>query len=196
MTEMPMVATWDEFWARFDRALAALPDDIRGAAVDALRPELPETEPPPPTERAVLDTYGKGAGRVYYAVHESELLALEKTSSSLAGIATVLFTAGQPVGAVASLIASLVAWGWRFRRQRIQVTLEQALVLRALKPAGREGQRLDELLAELDDGARLIIGTSAELEAVLVSLAAVERTDGKGTSLVACKDDRWRTIDV
>lgn len=196
MHETPMVATWDELWARFDRALGALPDDIRDAAVDALRPELVETTAPPPTHRAIFDDIGEGAGQVYYAVHESDLQALPEVGKALAAIAAVLLTAGWPVAPVLMMAANLTALWWRLRRRLITISMEQALVLRALKRAKAPGWRLDELLAALDAGERLVVATGNELRAVLDSMRDVQRADGSKSRLVDEDSGVWRVVDV
>lgn len=196
MSEKPMVATWDELWARFDRALAALPDEVRDAAVDALRPELVETEPPPSTERAIFGDIGEGAGQVYYAVQGSDLQALPEVGKALAAIVGVLVTAGFPFAVIMAMAANLTALWWRIRRRRITLGMEQALVLQALKRAGESGWGLDETLAALDAGERLIVATADELRAVLDSMRDVKRADGSKSRLVEEEGGVWRTMDV
>lgn len=196
MHEKPMVATWDELWARFDRALEALPDEVRDAAVDALRPELVVTAAPAPTERAVFDDIGDGAGRVYYAVQGSDLQALPEFAKGLAGVVALASAVGWPLGTLAGLAASLTGLWWRLRRKQITLGMEQAMVLRALKRAKAPGWGLDELLAALDAGERLIVATGDELRAVLASMRDVKRADGSKTRLVEEEGGVWRVVDV
>lgn len=196
VTKAPMVATWDELWARFDRALEALPDEVRDAAVDGLRPERVETAPPPPTERAVFEGVGDEAGLVYYAVQGSDLQALPEVGKALAVVVGGLMTAGFPFAAIMAMAANLTGLWWRLRKKQITLEMEQAMVLRALKRAPAPGWAVNELLAALDAGERLVVATADELRAVLESMRDVKRADGSRSRLVEEEGGVWRVVDV
>lgn len=191
----PMVATFEAFRARFDEALAELPDAIRADVIDALEPALTESPPPETHERAVFRDL-RAPARRYYAVHHEDLVTLTQASAIASTIGLGALAAGlAPVTAVAA-VASFLAYRMRYRRHLIELTPEQAYVIERLRPSGPAGLTSSELLDRLDLVERHFISTVSEVEAVLASLRDVVKANGQTTQLVAEKDGRWWTIDV
>jgi len=183
-----MAATWNEWWARFNEALAALPDDVRQDTIAALREAFDPVPGPEPNERSVKRNLNGqwDPDDLYYAVQDADF-------DLLRDLVKPVWSAFSTQGWSALIdVPSLMALMFRIRRRRIPLNVEQGLVLLALKQRSN-GMTADEVAALLaDDG----IPRPARAEDILQSLTAATRPDGIEVGLVQFDGKRWRPLNV
>lgn len=118
----------------------------------------------------------------YYAIPDEELNLLP----SLVSIALVFFTSG-PAEAIPDLFALLI----RYRRLRVELNGDEAIVLRSLdcaKKVDAGGLTAAELSKRLSNDKKLAVG---EVEQILRGLLEKSEQSGPSERLVECVNDRW-----
>jgi hypothetical protein len=165
---------------------------ILGQLLESLKP--PEFEEEAALELAAESGPYRGISRDllrrdrFYAIQGDDLhLDLLKEAVTLSA---ALYAALQnPVAVLGGLVVVL----YKYRRKQIPITLDQALVLTALRRAPDAGWTTGRLWHELPANSHL---DQAKLLEILSGLEEVRAANGKVTALTTEKNGRWWVVDV
>jgi hypothetical protein len=123
---------------------------------------------------------------VSYAIRDSDLDLVREVGAVAAAIA-----AGLP--SAASVIVGLLVFLVRYRRKRIRLDADQAVLLKLLSESRPASCSIEEIIARLAQSRRF---SAEQVTSVLASLKSVVQVDGNVTALVGEDHGLWRAIDV
>ncbi len=158
-------------------------------ALTLIRGELDQVEAP------TTEASHRGINRsltehdIHYVYQSDDIKLLKEASLVTVGLVGLLMLSKGPVG----LIGALVVLLWRYRRRRIELTGDEAIVLLTLKRAPDEGWRAEELSQNLPLKTEM---DTDQVTSILERLHEVKRKDGTRTKLVDHDDLRWWAVDV
>lgn len=171
-------------WAPLSQALSDLPRAVVEQTVDRLQSEglLERTEAPESDHLAVHRAIVHGDR--YYAIHDDELLALKETGALVSVLlGGALATKGLSVAAGFAVLV------YKYFKNRVRLTADQALVLWALKEEKPDGMELVDVALAAD-----LTGDTAL--AALESMRDIRKANGETTPLVDEEDGRWFAVNV
>lgn len=119
----------------------------------------------------------------HFFIHSEDLQLLGSVASmAAAGVALLR----DPIGSIGGLLILL----YRFRRNRVKISGEQAAVLATLRESPTEGWTAQELGEQLSGSL-----SSSAVEEVLEQLRTLRKDNGTLTELVTEVEGRWRVCD-
>lgn len=133
-------------------------------------------------ERGILER------RVIYAIHDSDLKLIDE---SVALAVAAWSITGNP-GAV---LAKLVPFLYRLRRNRVRLEGDVALTLLALKDGPRSGSTIVEVRDRLEQAYGRAL-TEEQVQATLSALKEVAHSDNKRSAFANVFEGRWFPVDV
>jgi hypothetical protein len=176
--------TTDQVRAAILDALSPLPVEVRQEAADAFI--LSRAEELRDQFDIKHGVYGDlFDSDTYYAVHDDDLKLLTE-AAVVAAAAYAAFP--NPV----SVIAGLVVLVFRFRRKRIRLDSNQAVVLRAIAAQGPSGITLKDLLPSLPESLR----QEGLVATIITGLTKARKDDGSSAKLLEQEHDRIYAVDI
>jgi hypothetical protein len=123
---------------------------------------------------------------VFYAVRDSDLDLVREVGTVAAAIA-----AGLPNAA--SVIIGLLVFLVRYRRKRIKLTADQAIVLKVLSDIRPASCTVEEIAERTHDLRRF---SPDDVLAILTSLRSAVQADGTPAMIVSEAHGAWRAVDI
>lgn len=184
--------TITELRPKLRKHLSVLSYQEQDEVISLLKPLLEKAEPP--LIEGEVRHVDRGLNE-YYAIRKSDIDLLEKAVvvlTPLLGTISAIPPAVVPTSV--GVIAALVVLLFQYKRKRIELDEKQAIVLKALKKAPKQGWPVKVLANNLPINPWL---EENEILSVLTSLKSVIREgDGIKLALVAEEENLWRAIDV